>query len=113
MALDAGPSFVEIVRQRAAVGTAIGHFCYNYGLYFVLSWLPLYLVQERGFSIARMATFGGAVYLVQAAAAWAGPRRLEPERRAQDDRDRLLGPRPPPPDRLDAAAVGGGRALPP
>jgi MFS family permease len=69
-ASDVGPSFIEIVRQRAAVGTALGHFCYNYGLYFVLSWLPLYLVQERGFSIARMATFGGGVYLLQAISAW-------------------------------------------
>jgi MFS family permease len=69
-AQDAGPSFVEIIRQRAAIGSAIGHFCFNYGLYFVLSWLPLYLVRERGFSIPRMAAFGGAIYLVQAVSAW-------------------------------------------
>jgi MFS family permease len=71
IAPDAGPTFPEIVRQRAALGAAFGHFCYNYGLYFVLGWLPLYLVQERGFSVPRMAILGGAVYLMQALTAWA------------------------------------------
>ncbi len=65
------PSYAEIVRRRAAVGAALGHFCANYAFYVVISWLPLYLVQERGFSIARMATLGGAVYLMQAGGAFA------------------------------------------
>ena len=39
-----------------------------------------------------------------------GADRLEPERRAQDDRRRLLAPRPAAPDRLDPADVGRGRA---
>ena len=38
-----------------------------------------------------------------------GVRRLEPERRAQDDRRRLLAAREGAPDGLDAAALGGGR----
>jgi MFS family permease len=65
------PPYAEIIRRRAAVGAALGHFCANYAFYVVISWLPLYLVQERGFSIARMAALGGAVYLMQAGGAFA------------------------------------------
>ena len=43
----------------------------------------------------------------EAAARRQGARRLEPERPAQDDRRRLLGPRARAADRLDAADVGG------
>jgi MFS family permease len=32
----------------------IGHFATNYGFYFLLTWLPLYLVKSRGFSIPEM-----------------------------------------------------------
>jgi MFS family permease len=64
------PSYAEIIRRRGAVGAALGHFCANYAFYVVISWLPLYLVQERGFSIARMAVLGGAVYLMQAGGAF-------------------------------------------
>jgi MFS family permease len=74
---DAGPSFVEIIRHRAAIGAALGHFSNNYTLYFVLSWLPLYLVQERGFSVPRMAALGGAVYVAQAISAWVTGRLLD------------------------------------
>ena len=43
-----------------------------------------------------------------------GPRpdRLEPERRRQDDRERLLGARPGPADGLHAGLLGGDRGLP-
>lgn len=64
------PSFAEIVRQRSALGAALGHFCANYIFYFVLSWLPFYLVQDRGYSIERMATLGGLAYLMHAAGAY-------------------------------------------
>jgi MFS family permease len=66
-----GPSFFDIIRRREALGAGLGHFCCNYVFYFVLSWLPLYLVQERGFTIARMAALGGGVYLMQGVGAWA------------------------------------------
>jgi MFS family permease len=68
---DEGPFYADIVRRRAALGAGLGHFCSNYTLYFVLSWLPLYLVRERAFSIVDMATLGGVVYLMQGGAAFA------------------------------------------
>ena len=66
------PSYAEIIRRRGAVGAALGHFCCNYGFYIVINWLPLYLVQERGFSLAQMSVLGGAIYLMQAGGAFAG-----------------------------------------
>ncbi|MEO8813049.1 MAG: MFS transporter, partial [Caulobacteraceae bacterium] len=46
---------------------SLGHFCGNYAFYFVISWLPLYLVKSRGFSVGQMAQLGGLIYLVYAA----------------------------------------------
>lgn len=63
----AAPSYLEIVKRRDAWGAALGHFCSNYSFYFVVSWLPLYLVKERGFSMSEMAAAGGLIYGVYAA----------------------------------------------
>jgi MFS family permease len=56
------PSFAAILSLRELWGATLGHFATNYVLYFVLSWLPLYLVKERGFSIEQMAEIGALVY---------------------------------------------------
>ena len=58
----AEPPFREILSNRQLWGASIGHFCANYPLYMVLSWLPLYLVKSQGFSISAMAQLGGVVY---------------------------------------------------
>jgi MFS family permease len=63
------PSFLAIVQRRELWGMSIGHLAGNYGFYFVISWLPLYLVKARGFTLAEMATVGGLFYLVYAASA--------------------------------------------
>ena len=60
------PSFGQILRRREAWGACIGHFAANYAFYFVISWLPLYLVKSRGFSMTEMAEIGGAIYLLYA-----------------------------------------------
>src|SRR6185436_4422663 len=56
------PPFAEILSLRALWGSTLGHFASNYVLYFVLSWLPLYLVKERGFSIVEMSQLGAVIY---------------------------------------------------
>ncbi|MGH6991761.1 MAG: hypothetical protein ACREEH_00340, partial [Caulobacteraceae bacterium] len=38
----------------------------NYSFYFVLAWLPFYLVKARGLPVAEMAVIGGSLYLVMA-----------------------------------------------
>jgi MFS family permease len=65
----AGPSFSDILRVRAAWGCFFGHFGGNYLLYFLVTWLPSYLVMERKLSMERMAVLGSLPYLVIAAGA--------------------------------------------
>jgi MFS transporter, ACS family, D-galactonate transporter len=64
-----GPALSEIVRKRSAWGSWIGHFCSNYFLYFLLTWLPFYLVSERHFSVDGMAKVGGSTFLMAALSA--------------------------------------------
>ena len=61
-----GPGLAEIIRHRSSWGTWIGHFCSNYFLYFLLTWLPFYLQRERHFSADAMAKIGGATFLLAA-----------------------------------------------
>jgi MFS family permease len=56
-------SYLTILQERAAWGSSLGHFCSNYGFYFVLTWLPLYLVKAQGVSVAEMSFIGAAVYV--------------------------------------------------
>lgn len=48
-------SVSELFRLRSAWGTFLGHFCGNYFWFFLLTWIPSYLVRERGFTIGTMA----------------------------------------------------------
>ena len=62
-------SFLSILRQRSAIGTCLGLFSGNYCLYFLVTWLPFYLVRERHFSLREMSLIGGAVFLTAAGSA--------------------------------------------
>jgi MFS family permease len=62
------PGILEILGHRPAWATFGGHFAGNYFYYFLLTWLPFYLVRERHFSMDSMATIGGSAYFVTAAA---------------------------------------------
>ena len=64
------PAFRDILKQRALWGASIGHFASNYGYYFIISWLPFYLVKSRGFSIASMAEIASWAYLLNALSAF-------------------------------------------
>jgi MFS family permease len=44
---------------------SIGHCAGNYCFYFLLAWLPLFLVQERGFTITQMTGLATLGYAVQ------------------------------------------------
>jgi MFS family permease len=66
------PGIRSILAQRALWGASLGHFAFAYGLYFVLSWMPLYLVKEQGLSMSAMAGLGGVIYVFQALAAALG-----------------------------------------
>ncbi len=56
--------FRRLVSNPVLRAMGMGQFFTNYGFYFLLSWMPLYLVNTRGYSIAEMTgvlTLGFAV----------------------------------------------------
>ena len=62
-----GPRWVDIVRQRALWGTVLGNFCSNYAFYFVFTSVPLYLVEERGLSLASMTRIQSLIFVMDSA----------------------------------------------
>ncbi len=75
------PTLSTLLESRALWGTALGLFSSNYTFYFILAWLPIYLVRERGFSPVEMAQIASASYLIMACCAlgagWAVDRYLK------------------------------------
>lgn len=65
------PTFAQILGERGLWGASLGHFASNYNFYFILAWLPEYLVTVRGFSMRAMAGVAGGAYLINAIAAFA------------------------------------------
>jgi MFS family permease len=63
------PGFGDILLQRSFWGTSAGHFCSNYLFYFMITWLPSYLVRERHLSLGTMAVVGSVYYSVDALSA--------------------------------------------
>jgi ACS family D-galactonate transporter-like MFS transporter len=61
-----GPSLLLILRKRDAWGTFLGNFCANYSYYFLLTWLPFYLVRVRHLSLSRMAVLGSLPFMTSA-----------------------------------------------
>jgi MFS family permease len=65
----AAPGFAEILRQRSFWGVCAGHFSIIYLLYFMLTWLPFYLVQERHLSMQSMVKIATTYYMTDALSA--------------------------------------------
>jgi MFS family permease len=57
-----GPGWMDLLRCRELWGTSLGMFALGYVWYFLLSWLPSYLVTERGLSMAAMAVAGSVPF---------------------------------------------------
>jgi ACS family D-galactonate transporter-like MFS transporter len=55
-------SIAKMLRLRCAWGTILGHFSGNYFYYFLLAWLPTYLVQEEHLSIGSMSRLTAAIF---------------------------------------------------
>jgi ACS family D-galactonate transporter-like MFS transporter len=68
----AGPSWGQLLRRRSFWGTCGGLCGANYAWYFLLSWLPSYLVQERHFTLNSVALWGALPYLFMAVSSLAG-----------------------------------------
>ena len=57
-------STLRVLGERNFWGAAAGHFCCNYPFYFLIVWLPLYLVRERHFTMQEMAKEASLFYIV-------------------------------------------------
>ena len=77
---DGSPTLRMLLKHPALWGTGLGLFSSNYTFYFMLTWLPSYLVRDRGFSTGEMAGLAGSAYLINAlcalGAGWATDRYL-------------------------------------
>jgi MFS transporter, ACS family, D-galactonate transporter len=62
-------SILAILKQRSAWGTFLGLFGVNYLWYFLITWLPYYLVRHRNFSLQTMSLVGGLAFFVLAVSA--------------------------------------------
>jgi MFS family permease len=58
------PTWGMVLAQLGLWGTALGLFSSNYVFYFIINWLPDFLVKEHGFSMHEMERLGTAGYLV-------------------------------------------------
>ncbi len=63
-----GGGVARLLGIRSAWGTFLGHFCGNYFWFFLLTWIPLYLVGERGLTVGWMASVVSAALIAVAAA---------------------------------------------
>jgi len=59
-------SAMKVLRERNFWATAVGQFCCNYPFYFLIVWLPLYLVRERHFTMQQMAKEAAMYYILYA-----------------------------------------------
>jgi MFS transporter, ACS family, D-galactonate transporter len=75
------PGLTSFLRLRSVWGTCAGLFCSNYLNYFLITWLPFYLIRERNFSMNKMAKIAGASYLsaalVTTACGWISDRWID------------------------------------
>ena len=59
----------RLMRRPALWLMSLAHFCSNYPFYFLVAWLPLYLVKSRGLSIGTMTSIATMTFLAQGACA--------------------------------------------
>jgi len=64
---------LELLTLTSAWGTFLGHFCGNYFFYFLMAWLPTYLVDEAKLSVLMMSRLAsGAFFLIAISTVSAG-----------------------------------------
>ncbi|GAB7532694.1 MFS transporter [Pseudomonas sp. 3A(2025)] len=55
---------LEIILQRSVLVTGISLFCYNYILYFFMTWFPSYLIDAKGIDLKAMSIVTALPWLV-------------------------------------------------
>jgi ACS family D-galactonate transporter-like MFS transporter len=64
--------WASLFRYRTIWGMMLGFFCLNFVIYFFITWFPSYLVQARGFSLAKLGTLGMLPGLISIPGGWLG-----------------------------------------
>ncbi len=64
-----GVPWRQIFTNRSIIALVLGYFCQGFPIYFFHTWLFIYLVRVRGFSLAQGGLFGATPYLAIALAA--------------------------------------------
>jgi MFS family permease len=59
-----GRAVVELATNRNLLGVCLGFFCFDYYWYFLVNWLPDYLVTSRGLTILRAGLYAALPYFV-------------------------------------------------
>lgn len=62
----AKPSIMEVIRKPAVLVTGLSLFCYNYILFFFITWFPTYLVDAKGISLKEMSMVTSLPWIVGA-----------------------------------------------
>ena len=60
------PRLTRVIFQRAVLVTGISLFCYNYILFFFMSWFPSYLIDAKGISLKNMSFVAALPWLIGA-----------------------------------------------
>ena len=59
-----GQRVLVLVTNRNLLGICLGFFCFDYYWYFLVNWLPDYLVTSRGLTMMRAGIYAALPYLV-------------------------------------------------
>jgi MFS family permease len=68
---EPAPAFLLILRQRPFWATAAGSFCALFPIYFMVTWLPYYLVHEHRLTMIQMTWTAALYYLTDGGSALA------------------------------------------
>lgn len=72
VASDLKPTLLSVLLRPAVLCTGFSLFCYNYTLYFFMTWFPSYLVDVKGVSLQQMSWVTAFPWLVGACGMAAG-----------------------------------------
>ncbi|MFN7920626.1 MAG: MFS transporter [Bryobacteraceae bacterium] len=76
-----GPSLAQVLLSPVMIGTIIGTFCYQYFVYYCMTWLPAYFKEQRGLPLEQMGVFTffsfTGMATVATLAGWAADRLID------------------------------------
>ena len=76
-AVNHGASYplARLLTNRLVLATLVSYFCYSYFTFFCMTWMPAYLVEQRGLSLEDMGFYAffsfAGIAIVALAAGWA------------------------------------------